>query len=178
MKLTALITSLAITAASATPQLVNHQGRIAVSGINFDGIGHFKFALVDTAGAETFWSNDASPDGEPESAVPVVVTNGHYATLLGASNPLSAEIFAGNSDLRLRVWFSPDGSSFSLLVPDRRLTPTPYAFVAELAETLQPSYDSGGGDRFFAGLDWRLGKSRDRLKLFAAFCGGARSRSR
>lgn len=29
------------------PQLLNYQGRIAVSGTNFTGTGQFKFALVD-----------------------------------------------------------------------------------------------------------------------------------
>ena len=33
--------------AQAAPSIVNHQGRIAASGVSFDGTGHFKFALVD-----------------------------------------------------------------------------------------------------------------------------------
>ena len=28
------------------PQMLNHQGRISVNGINFEGTGYFKFALV------------------------------------------------------------------------------------------------------------------------------------
>ena len=32
---------------AAVPQLLNHQGRIAVAGVNFNGSGQFKFALVD-----------------------------------------------------------------------------------------------------------------------------------
>ena len=35
---------------AAPPQVINHQGRIAVGGTNFDGSGHFKFALVDASG--------------------------------------------------------------------------------------------------------------------------------
>ena len=35
------------------PQLINYQGRVAVGGVNFDGTGQFKFALVDGAGVNT-----------------------------------------------------------------------------------------------------------------------------
>ena len=37
-------------ARAAVPQFINHQGRIAVNGVNFNGDGQFKFALVDAAG--------------------------------------------------------------------------------------------------------------------------------
>ena len=39
--------SLAVTAAAQVPNILNYQGRIAVRGVNFDGTGQFKFALVD-----------------------------------------------------------------------------------------------------------------------------------
>ncbi|MDD2455528.1 MAG: right-handed parallel beta-helix repeat-containing protein [Kiritimatiellae bacterium] len=38
---------LAMPAAAQVPHLINYQGRVAVSGVNFDGTGHFKFALLD-----------------------------------------------------------------------------------------------------------------------------------
>jgi len=38
---------LEIPASAAVPQLINYQGRVAVGGVNFDGTGQFKFALVD-----------------------------------------------------------------------------------------------------------------------------------
>jgi hypothetical protein len=38
---------LARPAAAQVPHLINYQGRVAVSGVNFDGAGHFKFALLD-----------------------------------------------------------------------------------------------------------------------------------
>ena len=41
----ALLTSLA--AYGQVPQLLNHQGRVAVGGVSFEGTGQFKFALVD-----------------------------------------------------------------------------------------------------------------------------------
>ena len=35
------------TVCSAVPQLINYQGRIVVEGVNYNGVGQFKFALVD-----------------------------------------------------------------------------------------------------------------------------------
>jgi len=45
------------------PQLINYQGRVAVNGTNFDGTGQFKFALVNTDGFTTCWSNDGTGTG-------------------------------------------------------------------------------------------------------------------
>ena len=45
--LAAAFLSLAVTAAAQVPNILNYQGRIAVRGVNFDGTGQFKFALVD-----------------------------------------------------------------------------------------------------------------------------------
>ena len=39
--------ALAVTAAAQVPNILNYQGRIAVRGVNFDGTGLFKFALMD-----------------------------------------------------------------------------------------------------------------------------------
>jgi hypothetical protein len=67
------------------PQLINYQGRVAVAGINFDGTGRFKFALVNGAGTTAFWSNDGTRSGgsEPTAAVSLAVTKGLYFVLLG-----------------------------------------------------------------------------------------------
>ena len=35
------------------PHLLNYQGRVAVSGTNFDGTGQFKFALVNGGSSTT-----------------------------------------------------------------------------------------------------------------------------
>ena len=40
------------------PQIINYRGRGAVGTVNFDGAGQFRFALVNTTGTTTFWSND------------------------------------------------------------------------------------------------------------------------
>ena len=52
---------LAVTALHAQePRLINYQGRVAVGGVNFDGSGQFKFAIVDAAGTTSYWSNDGT----------------------------------------------------------------------------------------------------------------------
>ena len=40
------------------PGLINYQSRVAVGGINFDGTGAFKFALVNALGNTAYWTND------------------------------------------------------------------------------------------------------------------------
>jgi hypothetical protein len=131
----------------AAPPLLNHQGRIAVSGVNFDGSGHFKFALINGTGTETFWTNDGTLSGEPPTAETIAVTKGHYVTLLGSGNAISPAIFGTNDDIRLRVWFSSDNATFTQLSPDRRLTPAPYAFSAATAASLAPGYETGAGSQ-------------------------------
>ena len=118
----------------AAPGVLNHQGRIAVGGVNFDGAGHFKFALVDAAGTVSLWSNDASSTGgdEPTSALALPVVKGHYSTTLGEGNPITPSVFGENEDVRLRVWFSTDGvaGTFEQLTPDRRIASAGYALSA------------------------------------------------
>ena len=124
------------------PQLINYQGRLVISGTNYDGAAQFKFALVDAAGATTFWSNDGSSSGgaPPATAVPLTVTKGLYAVLLGDTNlaqmtvPITAAVFSG-SDVRLRVWFSDGVSPFLQLTPDQRISAVGYALVAQSAQS-------------------------------------------
>ena len=40
------------------PGLLNYQGRISIGSNPFTGTGLFKFALVNQAGDQTYWSND------------------------------------------------------------------------------------------------------------------------
>jgi hypothetical protein len=124
--------------AAPPPGVLNHQGRIAVSGANYTGTGHFKFALVDAAGTTTLWSNNNSSTGgaQPSAAVQVSVSQGHYALGLGdtaLANMTAAippSVFVENADVRLRVWFSTNGTTFEQLTPDRRITATGYALSA------------------------------------------------
>ncbi len=122
-----------------SPRVLNHQGRIAVNGVNFNGVGQFKFALVDSGGTRSFWSNDgSSSDGtEPATAVDLTVVRGLYAVLLGDESlvnmtPVAATVF-DNADVRLRVWFNDGSKGFQQITPDHRLAASPYAMVAERA---------------------------------------------
>jgi hypothetical protein len=126
---------LGIAASAQVPQLVNYQGRVAVGApaVNFEGVGQFRFALVDAVGASTFWSNapDTTPaDGVPDSPVSLTVTKGLYSVLLGDTSLTNmAAIPAGvwtNPDVRLRVWFNDGTNGTQLVSPDQRLAPNGY----------------------------------------------------
>ena len=128
----------ALVTAADPPGILNHQGRIAVDGTNFNGAGQFKFALVNAAGDTSYWSNDntSTTGDEPTAGVSVAVTQGHYAVLLGDAPmvEIPASVFAGNADVRLRIWFSADGgTSFEQLAPDRRIAAVGYALAAPAA---------------------------------------------
>ena len=136
--------------AAAVPALINHQGRIAVNGVNFEGTGQFKFALVDATGATTFWSNNGSSvaGSQPTAAVSLAVAKGLYAVLLGDTalanmTALPTTVF-DNNDVRLRVWFNDGAVGFQQITPDQRLAAAPYALVASkvaqvlLSDVLSP----------------------------------------
>src|SRR3954465_13727933 len=134
---------------SQVPQMINYQGGVMVENKHFNGVGQFKFALVDggkststspaTAGTReytTFWSNDGSSRAgyEPNAAVPIRVSKGAYSVLLGDTNlanmiPIPPVVFT-NSDVRLRVWFNDGESGFAQLAPDQRIAAVGYAMVA------------------------------------------------
>ncbi|HEY54074.1 MAG TPA: hypothetical protein G4N94_11515 [Caldilineae bacterium] len=126
------------------PPLVSYQGRITVDGQPYDGAGYFKFAVVDSAGA-VVWSNDmpvaaqSATQDEPFSAIELPVVNGLFNVLLGdpaLGMPfLEAPVFYDPFST-LRVWFSSNpGGPFTQL-PDRTFATTPYAFLADEADTL------------------------------------------
>jgi hypothetical protein len=114
------------------PSLVNYQGRITVNGGNFSGAGQFKFALVNSNGSTTFWSNDGTSfnGSQPTNAVTLTVEQGLYSVLLGDTvlgNMIAIPVGAfTNPDVRLRVWFNDGANGFQLLTPDQRLTPSAY----------------------------------------------------
>ena len=134
--LVVLAAMLAGIASAALPQTLNHQGRIAVEGVNFDGNGQFKFALVNANGTATYWSNDGTSVGgaAPAAAVNLTVSKGLYAVLLG--NTALANMTAippsalEQEDVRLRVWFNDGPHEFQQITPDQRLAAVPYAIHA------------------------------------------------
>ena len=134
-----LLTAGTFPSSAAVPQLLNHQGRIAVNGTNFEGTGQFKFALVNTTGTTTYWSNDNSSTAgsEPAAAVSLPVLKGLYAVLLGDAGmtALPTTVF-DNTDVRLRVWFNDGTLGFQHITPDQRLVSAPFALNAAKAETV------------------------------------------
>ena len=122
---------------SQVPQMISYQGKLTLSGNNFNGTGHFKFALVSPSGTVTSWSHDGSSTGgnAPASDLSLSVSNGLFQVLLGDTNiphmmqPVPSRIFT-NSDLRLRLWVSDRPSGFQQLTPDQRLGSTGYAMEA------------------------------------------------
>lgn len=127
-------------AQSSVPKLLNFQGRVSVSGTPFTGIGQFKFALVDRAGTTTFWSNDASSENgsQPASGVAVEVKDGIYSVALGGEPMVSIpeSVFAANSEVFLRVWFSDNVHGFELLTPDQQILSVGYAYRAAVADNV------------------------------------------
>src|SRR5439155_23729693 len=118
------------------PQLINYQGRIVTGTTNFSGTGQFRFALVNTTGSATFWSNDGTSvaGSQPVAAVSLIVSNGLYAVLLGDTSLVNMTavpptVFT-NSDVRLRVWFNDGVSGSQLLAPDQRIAAVGYAMMA------------------------------------------------
>jgi hypothetical protein len=134
-------------ASGGAPTLLSYQGRISVGDLPFDGIGYFKFAILDPSEPITSWSNDgtSSVGDEPTNAVALPVSNGLFTVLLGDTNltnmtqPLHASVFKG-SERVLRVWFSSNNTAFSQLSPDTRLASVPYALQAEEAHNADYSY--------------------------------------
>lgn len=128
------------TAIAQVPQLINYQGRVAVSGTNFTGSGQFKFALVSgSAPNVTYWSNDgtSTAGSAPANAVSLTVANGLYDVLLGDTTvanmtEIPATVFT-NPDVRLRVWLNDGVHDWQQLTPDERIAAVGYALVAKTA---------------------------------------------
>lgn len=132
--------ALAVTAAYSSaqvPQVLNYQGKVKVNGTDFTGSGQFKFALVNAAGSQSYWSNDgATTNGTaPTTTVTLPVQGGLYSVLLGdATVPQMAALPAGvfsHSDVRLRVWFNDGVNGWQQLTPDQRVAAVGYALMSE-----------------------------------------------
>ncbi|MEI7908111.1 MAG: hypothetical protein WCK77_00615, partial [Verrucomicrobiota bacterium] len=150
--------ALGLSAMAGVPQALNHQGRIAVNGVNFDGNGQFKFALVNADGTQSYWSNDGTSQAgaQPTAAVTLVVTKGLYAVSLGDGTlpNMTAVPTSGvdHADVRLRVWFNDGSNGFQLMTPDQRLAASPYALVAGTAGTATTATTAGSATNFSGSL--------------------------
>jgi hypothetical protein len=140
MPLTALlvVTVAASVFAADVPEQINYQAKIEANGVPFDGVGHFKFAIVGHGHTNTYWSNDGTRvgGGEPTNAVALSVHGGLLNTMLGDAShgnmtPIPASTFA-HPDAHIRMWFGgSDGTDFEHLVPDKPLGSVPYALMAQ-----------------------------------------------
>jgi alpha-tubulin suppressor-like RCC1 family protein len=130
-------------ASAAPPQFLNHQGRVAVQGVNFDGNGLFKFALVNAEGTLSYWSNDGTSvaGGQPAAVVTLAVNKGLYAVLLGNPGLPNMTVIPPSAleheDIRLRVWFNDGSRGFQQITPDQRFAAVPYAIHAREALTAE-----------------------------------------
>ncbi len=129
---------------ATVPGILNYQGRVTVSNVSHDDPGFFKFALVNSAGTETYWSHDDTSENgsEPASSVELTVTKGLFAVNLGDTTipnmmePVPAGVFE-NEEVYLNVWFSTDDSVFNELTPRLRISAVGYALNAALAEAVK-----------------------------------------
>ena len=116
--------------AQGVPQLMNYQGRVTVAGVNHDGAGWFKFALVDggadqnrTAAATAIISGSGRlssltlTDGGRGYVTPPVITFGGTGTGATATATLTGDVVTS-------VAANDGGGGFSTV------TPTPVFFTA------------------------------------------------
>lgn len=123
---------------AAVPHIINYQGRMVISGVNFDGQGKFKFALLNPSTGQVHWRNspDSSPaDGVPDAELALPVSQGVYSVGLGDTSlpnmaALPPAVFA-NEQVYLRVWFNDGSHGWQQLAPDRQITAVGYAMLAE-----------------------------------------------
>ena len=139
------LVSFPISSPADVPSILNYQGRVDANGKIFNGTGTFRFALVNGDGSATYWSNGVN-------AVTCPVTNGVFSILLGDTTipnmaALPASVFE-NSEVRLRIWFAPQGSALQQLAPDQRVAATAYTLMAANADQLD-----GADSAAFARLD-------------------------
>jgi len=138
---------IALNVNAAVPLLLNYQGTVKdTGGSTVNGTGYFKFAIVDSTGATSYWSNDSTSaaGSEPTASVTIPVSNGMFSvklgdtTLPGTMNALASTVF-DNASIFLRVWFSVDDVTYELLTPDTQIVSAGFSVKSESAERLKDS---------------------------------------
>lgn len=127
----------------AIPFTLSYQGQVVVDDMRFEGVGKFKFALVDGAGA-TLWSHDnTSVNGSaPTTTLSLPVARGVYQVRLGDTAiagmaTINPAIFS-NDVIRLRVWFNDGVNGFQQLSPDSEVSSVAFAMRAGVADSVSP----------------------------------------
>ena len=141
-------------AGTTNPTTVLYQGYVTVGDTPYDGTGYFKFAVVNSAGNTTYWSNDGTSTGgsQPSAAVSLQVSDGYFTVLLGDTSlsgmtqSLSPSVFAGPGRY-LRVWFATSASGPFTQLSLVPIAAAPYALNAETLD----GYDSDAWQRRVSG---------------------------
>ena len=122
--------------AASVPRAINYQATVNIDGTNYHGKADFKFALINSTGTATLWSNDGTSagGGEPAWSVNLTVEDGAYQVALGdpaygTMVPIPPAIFT-NAGVSVRVWFSTDHHPFQRVEPDEPLNSVAYAMMA------------------------------------------------
>jgi len=118
------------------PTEIDYQGKILVNDIPLTGPGYFKYAIANESGSTNFWSQDGTTTGEPTTFITNDCYNGVFSAVLGASpmGTMDESIFALNTSLYLRVWFSSDAVTFDEMLPSQDLLSSPYAINSDLLD--------------------------------------------
>ena len=108
-----------------------YSGKVAVNGVNLDGVAQFKFALVDHNGS-LLWNHS----DEGNNSIAVNVSQGIYSVLLGeAMNPIPNALFLDHPVVYLQVHLNLGDANFLHLQPDQRIVSAAHSLSAGIAES-------------------------------------------
>ncbi|RBP39037.1 thioredoxin-like protein [Roseimicrobium gellanilyticum] len=86
-------------------EMINYQGRLSIQGVPFEGVGRFRFAVME--GARILWSS---------SELKVPVSKGEYSVRLGDSAqapPIDGALLRRSAQPpKLRIWFAREGAAW------------------------------------------------------------------
>lgn len=115
---------------------IQYQGRVEVNGQPFDGTGQFKFVIVDGTGF-VMWNHEGSFLDPPNTYLELSVEGGFFEVILGYDLMMWAlEPTMFYYESYLRIWFNDGVHGWQQLSPDQLFTATPYAFMADDADTV------------------------------------------
>ena len=117
---------------SAVPELLKHQGRIIEADNNpMSGVTDVTFGLYTSSeGGTPVW----------EETLSVVFDDGHYTVLLGTTESIETSLFEA-SELYLGVSLSEEAE----MLPRMRVASVPYAFIAQVANSVDGEVNATGG---------------------------------
>ena len=117
--------------AVSTAAPIAYSGKVAVNGVNLDGVAQFKFTLVDQ-NSSVLWNHA----DDANASVSVNVEGGHYSILLGESmNPIPTGLFLDHPVVLLQVHLNVGNANFLHLQPDQRIVSAAHALSASIAES-------------------------------------------